>query len=127
VSKSPGHQQHPDHKVNEERLPQAMTVDVGGEIVAASSDVIRVDEDKAPPRFYFPRTDVRMDALERTETTTRCPYKGTANYFSLTLGPKTLKDAVWTYEDPYDEHPDLKNRLAFHDDKFPDIHVQSKA
>jgi uncharacterized protein (DUF427 family) len=113
--------------VREKRLSQAMTVDVGGEIVAASSDVIRVDEDKAPPRFYFPRADVRMDTLERTQMTTQCPYKGTANYFSLVLGPKTLKDAVWTYEDPYDEHLDLKNRLAFHDDKFPDIHVQSKA
>jgi uncharacterized protein (DUF427 family) len=127
MSKSPGHEKWPDHKVEEKRVDHRVKVEVDGTIVADSSDVLRVDEDKNPPRYYFPRGDVKMDALERSDTTTQCPFKGTAHYFSLRLGEKKLDDAVWTYEEPYDEHRGLKDRVAFYDDKFRDIHVHAGA
>ncbi|MGH8260454.1 MAG: DUF427 domain-containing protein [Steroidobacteraceae bacterium] len=124
MSKSPGHQKRPDHKIDEHHIPQAVTVEIGGQTVAKSRDVIRVDEDGHPSRFYFPRSDVRLDRLERTPTTSECPFKGTAHYFSLRADGRTLEDAVWSYEEPFDEHADLKDRLAFYDDKYRDIHVQ---
>lgn len=124
MSKSPGHQKMPDHKVEEIRIGERVKVEVGGHQIAESSDVIRVDEDGQPARHYFPRSDVKMDRLERSKTTTQCPFKGTASYFSLKLGERRLEDAVWTYEDPYDEHRELKNRLAFYDDRIKEIHVE---
>jgi protein-L-isoaspartate(D-aspartate) O-methyltransferase len=124
MTRSPGHQQHPDHKVVEKHLQQRMQVSVGGELVAESNDVIRVDEDGAPPRYYFPRADVQMERLTRSDTTTRCPYKGTAHYFSLNAAGKRLEDAVWSYEEPYEEHSGLQYRLAFYDDKMPQIEVR---
>lgn len=127
MSKSPGHRKWPNHKVQEQPIGQRVKVEINGQVVADSSDVIRVDEDHHPARYYFPRADVRMDKLERSNTTTKCPYKGTAHYFNLNLGDKKFEDAVWTYEDPYDEHRDLKDRLAFYDDKIQDIHVDPKA
>jgi uncharacterized protein (DUF427 family) len=66
-----------------------------------------------------------MKKLERTVTTTECPFKGTAHYFNINANGQRFNDAVWTYEDPYDEHRNLKNRVAFYDDKIPDIQVRA--
>jgi uncharacterized protein (DUF427 family) len=123
MSKSPGHQKMPDHKVRERHLRERVRVELGGQVIAESDDVIRVDEDDHPARYYFPREAVPMGVLKRTATTTQCPFKGTAHYFTLAVGERKLPDAVWSYEEPYDEHRDLKDRLAFYDDKIPDIHV----
>jgi uncharacterized protein (DUF427 family) len=127
MNPSPGHRQHPGHQVREEHLDHRMTIELDGQRIADSRDVIRVDEDGNPARYYFPRPHVNMDRLERSATTTKCPFKGTARYFSLKLRDGTLADAVWSYEEPYDEHRDLEDRLAFYDDKYRDIHVQAAA
>jgi uncharacterized protein (DUF427 family) len=123
VSKSPGHQQLPSHSIVERPLRKRMQVTVDGEVIADSAAVIQVDEDGSPVRYYFPRADVRMDLLERSTMTTQCPFKGTANYFSINLPGKKLKDAVWTYEDPYDEHLALKERLAFYQEKVRGLSI----
>jgi uncharacterized protein (DUF427 family) len=126
VIKSPGHQKWPDHKVQEVPLERA-TVRVGGALVADSSNVIRVDEDEQPARYYLPRADVKMSMLERSDKTTQCPFKGTARYFNLRLNGETLQEAVWSYEDPYEEHRALKDRLAFHEEKIPGIRIEPKS
>jgi uncharacterized protein (DUF427 family) len=123
MSKSPGHVKWPAHKVQEQHIDARVEVEVDGEVIASSSGVIAVDEDDYPRRYYFPRSDVDMQKLEPSATTTQCPFKGTARYFSLNVGGKTYKDAVWTYENPYDEHRELKDRLAFYDDKVREIHI----
>jgi uncharacterized protein (DUF427 family) len=121
--KSPGHQRAPDHQVRETHVKEVVKVRFNGVTIAESNNVIKVDEDKSPVRYYFPRSDVRMETLTPTTTTSVCPFKGRATYFDLAVDGKHLKDAVWTYETPYDEHADLAQRLAFYDDKYPAISV----
>ena len=128
MSKSPGHQKWPEHRVPETPIGERVTVELNGQVIADSRDAIRVDEDGSPARYYFPRGDVTMDKLQRTASTSECPFKGTAHYFNLSMGGGgnggTLDDAVWTYEEPFDEHQALKDRVAFYDDKYRNIHVR---
>jgi uncharacterized protein (DUF427 family) len=64
-----------------------------------------------------------MDKLARSDTTSQCPFKGTAHYYGLRSDSRTIADAVWTYEDPYEEHTALKDRVAFWEGKFPEIAI----
>lgn len=121
MSKSPGHQQHPHHHVTEHHLKERITVKVKDEIIAESSDVIRVDEDGHRTRYYFPRNDVKMERLQPTATTTECPFKGVASYFTVNVDGRQLKDAAWSYETPYDEHAELKDRVAFWEERAPEL------
>ena len=120
---SPGHQQHPGHKVSERFLDERVQVTVDAQTVADATRVLRVDEDGHPERYYFARDDVDMTRLEPSTTTTYCPFKGTATYFNLALRDRKIPDAAWTYDDPYAEHAALKGRVAFYDDNVPQMRI----
>jgi len=127
MSQSPGHKRSPEHTIRSAPVGERVVVKVDGQILADSHDALRVTEDHHPARYYFPRSDVKMDKLRRAARTSECPFKGTAHYFDISLGGKTLEGAVWSYEDPYDEHRDLQERLAFYDDKMPEITISPSA
>src|SRR5262245_13606230 len=124
MSRSPGYRRHPEHQIRATRVHARMQVLFREQIVADSIDVIQLHEHGHPVRYYFPRTDVKMEVLARSDTTTRCAFKGTASYFSLRAQSATLVHAAWSYEVPYDEHADLQERLAFHDDRLPEIKIR---
>jgi uncharacterized protein (DUF427 family) len=124
MGKSPGYREHPEHRVRETHVSARVQARIGEQVIADSDDVIQVNEDGHPMRFYFPRSDVRMELLEPSDTTTKCPFKGTARYFDLRVDDEMLDEAVWSYEAPYDEHEELKDRVAFYDDKVPQIEIR---
>lgn len=88
-------------------------VRAGGAVLGESTQALILKEGDMAPVVYFPRADIAMALLDRTDTTTECPKKGTANYYSIMSKSKTYTDAVWTYEDPKDGVAQIKEYLAF--------------
>ena len=118
----PGYVQNPAHEVELFREGLHVTVRVGDEVIAESEDALTLRESDRPPVYYIPRRHVRMDRLVRSDHHSHCPYKGDASYFSLDAG-RRIENAVWSYEDPYDEVGCLKDRLAFYPDRVDSIVV----
>ena len=103
-----------DHRIETKPAKERVRVTFNGEVIADTRDAIRMEEGDYPAVFYFPRKDVKMERLMRSSHRTHCPFKGDAAYFSLVNGPE---NAVWSYEQPYDEMSVIKERLAFYPDK----------
>ena len=55
-----------------------MRVEIDGVSLAESDHPTLLFETGLPARYYFPKPDVRLDLLVPTDTTSQCPYKGTA-------------------------------------------------
>lgn len=79
-----------------------------GKIIAQSDDTVVVEGN-----HYFPREAVDAGVLSDSKTTSVCPWKGTANYHSLTVDGKTNPDAAWYYADPKSAAAEIKDRIAF--------------
>jgi uncharacterized protein (DUF427 family) len=121
ANRAPGFIKHPDHRIEAKPSRARVRVTFNGEVIADSRDAIELAEGSYPVVFYIPRKDVRMDRLARSDHRTHCPFKGDAAYFSLVNGPA---NAVWSYEQPYDEMGAIKERLAFYPDKVDSIAVE---
>jgi uncharacterized protein (DUF427 family) len=79
-------------------------VAVDGVVLADSTRPTVLFETRLPPRFYLPLPDLRLDLLRPSDTVTRCPYKGTAAYWSVELPDGSWHpDLFWTYRAPLPE------------------------
>lgn len=93
--------------------PGSFVVRAGGAVLGESNDVLEVSEGNLDPVLYFPRSDIAMAFLDRTETQTNCPKKGDASYYSIVTKSTTIEDAAWSYEAPIEAAERLATRLAF--------------
>ena len=111
----------PDHPITIERTPKRIVVTLGGRVIADTTGALTLREEGCSAVRYIPREDVDMDALERSDTSSYCPYKGEASYFSIISGERRSVDAIWTYEMPYDAVAEIKEYLAFYPDRVDAI------
>jgi len=81
---------YPGYSVELEANSERVRVSLGGETIADSSKTLNVLEGRYDPVVYFPREDVRMDLLERTDHETFCPFKGEAAYWTIRVGDRGL-------------------------------------
>ncbi len=62
---------------------------------------------------YFPLESLRREFLDASATTTVCPWKGTASYYSVTVDGKINPDAAWYYPTPSAKAQAIANHVAF--------------
>jgi uncharacterized protein (DUF427 family) len=90
----------PAHRIFFEAYPRRLRALLGERVVLDSVRARLLHETGIPPRVYVPLEDLDAALLERTETTTHCPFKGDASYWTLRVGDRVEPDAVWAYEEP---------------------------
>jgi uncharacterized protein (DUF427 family) len=98
-----------------------VVVRVGGAVVADTTRALVMRAPGTPDQAYIPREDVDMTRLVRTDLVTHCPYKGDASYWSIQSGARTVENAVWSYEMPYDDMAPIAGYLAFYADRVDAI------
>jgi uncharacterized protein (DUF427 family) len=97
-------------------LPSSRTirVELDGVVLAESAHAHVLFETGLPPRWYLPKLDVRFDLLEPTTTTSMCPYKGTAEYWSALVDGRRVDDIAWSYRTPLPESERVAGLVCFY-------------
>ncbi|NND37458.1 MAG: DUF427 domain-containing protein [Gammaproteobacteria bacterium] len=78
------------------------------QVIAESDDTVVVENN-----HYFPLESVDRSLLEESDTTSACPWKGTANYYHIVVDGETNRDAAWYYAEPKDAAAEIRGRVAF--------------
>lgn len=106
------HPRDPYHRIDVLATDRHIRVSLEGELLAETRRAVVLFESNLPPRWYIPREDVVAE-LDPSDTVTRCPYKGTAAYYSVNGG----KDLIWYYADPLPEVGRIKGLLCFFNER----------
>ncbi len=115
------HPRDPYKRVDVLASSRHVLVAIDGVTVADSHQPRILFETSLPPRYYLPLTDVRLDLLRPSSTTTSCPYKGTAEYWSV----GEHEDIVWIYRSPLPESQKVAGLACFYNEKV-DIHLDGE-
>ena len=114
---APGFQRNPDKVITVEPYKGTVTVRAGNTVIASSTNAKVLTEAPYPAAFYIPFADIDFSKLSGTQSSTHCPYKGDASYWSVLPAGEAGKDAMWAYEQPFDEMAEIRNHGAFYASK----------
>jgi len=78
------------------------------QILAESEETVVVERNN-----YFPEASLKMDFFIPSDTTTHCPWKGEAHYYSIVVDGEENTDAAWYYPMPKEVAKDIKGCVAF--------------
>ena len=107
-----------DHPITISPAEGRVVVRWHGHTIVDTTHALRAEGARIPRRLLRPargRRDGRF--FDAHDSQTKCPYKGTANYFTLKSGADLDANAVWTYETPIAGVAAIKEYLAFYPDK----------
>ncbi len=77
--------------------------------IIAQSDKTKIVENN----HYFPMEDIKKEYFKKSESRTRCPWKGEASYFHVKIGDELNKDAAWYYPQASYAAKPIENHVAF--------------
>ena len=101
------------HRISIDDHEALVEVRVDGRTIASTRRAKVLNETGLPPRYYIPREDVAV-TLTPNDTSTHCPFKGDASYWSIKVNDQTADNAVWSYLDPLPEAHWLRDHVALY-------------
>lgn len=96
-----------------EKVPQRLCVELGGEVVADTTNAWRVCETHHPPTYYIPREDVSA-RLVPAAGGSFCEWKGRASYWDVATTGKTARRAAWSYAAPTSDFGPIRDHISFY-------------
>ncbi len=88
-----------------------------GAVLGETNAALELTEGRYPPVIYIPRADIAMEFLDKSDTTSTCPHKGAATYYSIASNGGQIADAAWSYETPKAGMEAIAGHLAFYENK----------
>jgi uncharacterized protein (DUF427 family) len=111
------HPRSPNTRIQILPSSRHVTVAVDGIVIADSHRPTFLHESGLIRRTYFNKLDVHMDLLTPSDTTSRCPYKGTARYWTIHTPTEQHVDLAWSYPSPFRESASIAGLVAFYDER----------
>jgi acyl-CoA thioesterase II len=108
---------HPGYRIDLVPYPGVARAWLGELLLAESSGMLRVLETDHVERLYFPEADVRLELFEENDHHSICPFKGEADYWTLTASEPAVEDVFWAYRDPFPQVDGLKGYLGLYHEK----------
>jgi uncharacterized protein (DUF427 family) len=105
------------HTITITPVSRHVEIALAGTKLAQSDEVVVLEETGLPPRYYLSRGDVRTELLVPSDSTTTCPFKGDASYWSVELDGRAYADIVWSYEDPIPSATGIAGLMCFYNER----------
>jgi uncharacterized protein (DUF427 family) len=84
-------------------------------VIVDTISAIRLLETSHPPTWYLPRRDIDMSRILRAPGSSFCEWKGSAEYYDVSVGNGRLVRAAWAYPEPIEEaFAELADKIAFY-------------
>ncbi|WP_329423934.1 DUF427 domain-containing protein [Streptosporangium sp. NBC_01495] len=110
------HPRDPYKRVDPVPSSRHVRVEIDGRVVAETRRPVLLFETGLPTRYYLPPEDVNLELFEPTASSTRCPYKGVASYWSAREDGSVPADVAWAYPDPIPAAERIRDHIAFYNE-----------
>ncbi|MEO6471244.1 MAG: DUF427 domain-containing protein [Aeromicrobium sp.] len=111
-----GHPRSPHKRVEALSSSRHIKVVSDGTMLAETANPVLLFETDLPTRYYFPPEDVNLEALESSTNRSHCPYKGVAGQYWDIVSPPGVKNAAWSYANPFPAVGKIAHRIAFYNE-----------
>jgi uncharacterized protein (DUF427 family) len=105
---------------------ERVVVRLGGQVIADTTDSVRVLETSHPPVYYLSTEAFPAGVLVPVKGTSICEYKGQARYFDVVAGGVVAPRAGWTYPDPSRGFEVLRGRVALYPGKMDSCEIDGE-
>ncbi|MCW2757319.1 MAG: hypothetical protein JWO46_1065 [Nocardioidaceae bacterium] len=105
------------HPITVTPTAERVRVYAGDTLIADTTESLTLQESTYPAVQYVPLSAIDPAVLSTTETSTYCPFKGDATYYSVTTPEGTVVDAGWNYAAAYEAVAEIKDHVAWYPDR----------
>jgi adenylate cyclase len=110
------------YEIRYESSTRRVRVEYNGAWLADSARALVLHETRLAPAYYFPREDVQLALLEKSQRVTHCPFKGNASYWNVRAGSSLAADAAWSYQEPYADAAPIRGFISFDPERVSAIY-----